>query len=561
MGEQNRLVWFIFIRLVVVSLFLASTFILDTREPGFYGDLLLSSLTRLIIATYGFSLLTLLTLRLTDRYTRSITYLQLIWDLCFVTLLLLLTGGITSPYSFLYILSIINASVLLTRRDALYTASLCGILYGSILDLQYYGKLTVLGLSPLTARQFGANYIFYTIFVNIGAFYLTAFLTGYLAERARKSETALQLKAIDYEDLERQHSTIVTNLNSGLMTINSEGRIRVFNPYAEQLTGIKQAEAYNKAINDIFPNIDIGYERGEAEFRTPSGNILSIGFNAVPFTDVHDEVIGVIINFQDMTRIRRMEDALKRADRLAAIGELSARIAHEIRNPLASISGSVQLFAQGEGVTPQDRKLLEIVLRETDRLNGLLKDFLAYARPTQPAKVSVPLHQLLSDLIPLLESDPRFVGLLITNDCPRQLVVNADHDQLRQVFWNLLLNAAEAMPEDGGGEVYVKAELISGAETGLQRGNIVRIEIRDTGRGMSGNEVHKVFEPFFTTKQGGTGLGLATVYRIIESHSGAIFVDSRAGRGTTFTILLPEHENVQLCEETCRQKSLLSTMN
>lgn len=559
MGDNKRLVWFIFIRLIVVSLFLATTFMLDAREPGFYGEMLLTSLSRLIIATYAFSIITLFTLRLTDRYTKSITYLQLIWDLCFVTLLLLMTGGITSPYSFLYILSIINASVLLTRRDAVYTASLCGILYGAILDLQFYGKLTLLGLSPLPALQFGANYIFYTIFVNIVAFYLTAFLTGYLAERARMSETALHRKVIDYEELERQHSTIVTNLNSGLMTINNDGKIRVFNSYAEQLTGITQSEAYDKSLNDIFPDINIGYERGEMEFRTHSGKVLVLGFNAVPLTDLHDEVIGIIINFQDMTRIKRMEEALKKSDRLAAVGELSARIAHEIRNPLASISGSVQLISQGKSVSVQDRKLLDIVLRETDRLNGLIRDFLAYARPARPAKVSVRLHQLLSDLTALLRTDPRFENVDVFNDCPQQLILNADHDQLRQVFWNLLVNSAEAMPS--GGAVQIKVELVSSADAGMELGNVVKMEIRDTGRGMSGDEVHNVFEPFFTTKSGGTGLGLATVYRIIESHNGAIFVDSSVGAGTTFTILLPDRDNTQLCEETCRQKSLLSTMN
>ncbi len=559
MDEKKRLVWFICVRLVVVSLILVSTIILDTRDPGFNGELLLTSLTRLIGATYVFSVFTLLVLRLTGRYTKSITYLQLIWDLCFVTLLLLLTGGITSPFSFLYILSIINASVLLARRDAVYTASLCGILYGAILDLQFYGKLSALGLSPLPALRFGANYIFYTIFVNIVAFYLTAFLTGYLAERARKSETALYRKVIDYEELERQHSTIVKNLNSGLLTVNGEGRIRVFNHYAEQVTGLTQSEAYDRPLNEIFTSINLGFERGETEYRSPGGNILIIGYNSVPFTDVNDAIVGMIINFQDLTRIKRMEEALKRADRLAAIGELSARIAHEIRNPLASISGSVELIAQGGGGTAQERKLLEIVVRETDRLNGLIRDFLAYARPSQPVKIHVRLHQLLSELIALMGSDPRFTGVFISADCPRQLFVSVDQNQLQQVFWNLLVNAADAMP--GGGDIHIKVDLISSADAGMDLGRVVRMKISDTGRGMTNDEMHKVFEPFFTTKSGGTGLGLATVYRIIESHNGTIFVDSSVGRGTIFTILLPSNDNGNLSEETCRQKSLLSTMN
>ncbi len=335
--------------------------------------------------------------------------------------------------------------------------------------------------------------------------------------------------------------------------------IRVFNRYAELLTGITQAEAYDRLLSEIFPDINLGYERGEAAYRAPGGNTLIIGFNAVPFTDVNDEIIGVIIIFQDLTRIKRMEEALKRADRLAAMGELSARIAHEIRNPLASISGSVQLIAQGEGVNSQDRKLLEIVIRETDRLNGLIRDFLAYARPGQPAKGRVSLHQMFSDLIVLMAGDPRFIGVTIENGCPRHLMVNGDHDQLQQVFWNLLVNAAEAMPE--GGAIHILVELISSSDSGMQLGDVVRIEIRDTGRGMTSEEIHKVFEPFFTTKPGGTGLGLATVYRIIESHDGTIFVDSCVGKGTTFTMLMPSREGINHSEETCRPKSLSSTMN
>src|SRR6266545_6594019 len=187
MEEKRRLGWFILLRVVVVSAFLVSTVILTYKEPGNLDYEALSGLFRLIIATYIFSILSLIILRRSAKFHQLLTYAQLVWDLFLVTFLILLTGGINSPCSFLYILSITNASVLLARKEAIYTASLCAILYGAIIDLQFYGRLGFLGLSQLPAQQHGANYVFYTVFVNILAFYVTAFLTGYLAERARKS--------------------------------------------------------------------------------------------------------------------------------------------------------------------------------------------------------------------------------------------------------------------------------------------------------------------------------------------------------------------------------------
>ncbi|MCM2359019.1 MAG: ATP-binding protein [Geobacteraceae bacterium] len=543
MEGKKRLAWFILLRVVVVSIFLVSAVILNAKEPGSLGDETLSGLARLIIATYLFSILSLAALRHSEKFQQAFTYAQIIWDLLLVTLLILLTGGISSPYSFLYILSIINASVLLARREAIYTASLCAILYGAILDFQFYGKLGYFGLGPLPDRQFGASYVFYTIFINILAFYLTAFLTGYLAERAERSEHALHEKEIDYEELERLNSSIVFNIDSGLVTMNNGGEIRVFNRYLAELTGTTQEDAYGRSLAEIIPGLppagedDSFMHRGEIEYPSPSGSKIILDFKTVPLFDREGNRAGVIVSLQDITRLKRMEAELKRADRLAAIGELSARIAHEIRNPLASISGSVQLIAQGEKVDVNDKKLLSIVLRETDRLNELIRDFLAYARPTRPLKIPILLKNFLRDLVALLSTDPRFEKVEICNDYRDEVLIEADRDQFQQVFWNLLVNAAEAMP--AGGKIRVDAEVLSEQDIGIHLGDLVKISVTDYGSGMAGKDVKRVFEPFFTTKPGGTGLGLATVYRIVESHAGIIQVDSAIGAGTTFTIYLP----------------------
>lgn len=227
MADKKRLFWFIFLRVVVVSFFLVSTIILDIKEPDSLGNVAFHGLIKLIIATYAFSIISLFALKFSEKVSSALTYGQIIWDVALVTLLLIFTGGVNSPYSFLYFLSIINASVFLARREAYYTASLCGILYGGIIDLQYFGRLAPFGLSQYPIQQYGIRYLFYTIFLNIAAYYLTAFLAGHLSERARVSETALQDKVVDYEELERLSTSIVSTLNSGLLTINQEGNIRV----------------------------------------------------------------------------------------------------------------------------------------------------------------------------------------------------------------------------------------------------------------------------------------------------------------------------------------------
>jgi two-component system sensor histidine kinase PilS (NtrC family) len=541
MNEKRRLAWFILIRVAVVSLFLISTIILNAREPQSAGAIELTGLYRLIIPTYLFSIFSLLILKLSRGLHRTLTYAQIIWDLFLVTMLLLLTGGISSPYSFLYMLSIINASVLLARREAIYTASLCGILYGAILDFQYYGKLAVFGLSQ--AQYYDARYILYTIFVNILAFFLTAFLTGYLAERVKTSETALKEKVIDYEELERLNSSIVSNIDSGLISINNDGRVRVFNHHAAELTGITQEEAYDRPLAEVIEgftsfadNIHTFCE-GEIDYNTQKEEQMIFGFRSVPFPDKEGNPAGVIIHFKDLTQLKRMKEQLQKADRLAAIGELSARIAHEIKNPLASISGSVQLISLDDRIAGADKKLLQIIVRETERLNALINDFLSYARPSQPMKMPVLLRQLLADMTAILAVDPRFKNVTIQNNCQEGLTLAVDRDQIRQVFWNLLLNAAEAMPM--AGTIKINAMIEKDGEKVSSREERAKIVIADNGSGMTENDLQRVFEPFFTTKSGGTGLGLAIVYRIIESHGGSIFVESAVDAGTTFTIFLP----------------------
>jgi two-component system sensor histidine kinase PilS (NtrC family) len=550
--KRKNLAWLIFVRLVVVSLFLASITYFNIRQPDFFPNEMLRDVTRLIIVTYLFSILSLTALKVSTLVVQTLGYAQIIWEALFVSILVVLTGGISSTYPFFFNLAIINASFLFGRREAFYTAGFCGIIYGSIIDLHYFGRLERIGLLREFGDLYGSNHVLSLIFSNLLVFFLTAMLTGYLAERARKSETALKEKEIDYEELERLNSIIVATLDSGLVTVNSQGRVRVFNRYASELTGIAQEKAYDLELDEIFPEIDLSSistrsdNRKEFFYYNSRGAKVILSLKYAPLSDKLGNILGAVVDFKDLTEIREMETKLKKADRLAAIGELSARIAHEVRNPLASISGSVQLIAESGTIPEADKKLLEIVIRETSRLENMVSEFLQYARPLPPDRSWFSLNLLIADQISILKGDARFISIIIYERITEQIEIFADSNQFRQVFWNLILNAAEAMPD--GGEIFIDSSWeTSFISEKSGSGKYLYLTIKDTGTGITEKEMNLIFEPFFTTKSGGSGLGLASVYRILDAHKGSISVESSPDAGTCFKIMLPvpdKHHNI-----------------
>lgn len=532
-GSERRLRLFIYARIIVYFLFLASTLLLKYQDLFVETEHYQPGIIRLMALSFLFSLLSLLSLK-RHKFTPFLTYLQVIWDLLFVTVLLLFTGGIQSPYSFLYLLSIMIAGMLLGRRQALYTASLCGILYGAILDFQYFGYLSFIGLSQEDAYQVGALKLLYTITFNLIAFGLTAFITGLLAERARLSEEALQRSSIDYAELAQLNSVIVAHSDSGLLTTTISGRIRVFNPYAEAITGLSHSDTYDKDILSIFPQLSDFYDlcsnsrKREFEYQASDATVISLGYRVAPFNDAKGMLAGYIMNFRDITNFRRMEVALKKADHLAALGELSARMAHEIRNPLAALSGSVQLLSITANIKEHDAKLLTIVSRETERLDALITEFLMYARPAPPQLKKIILYTYIQDELLFLLQDPRFAATTLQNLVPMDAAVTVDPNQLHQVLVNLLQNAADATSE--GGEITIEGSVSP---------DVVSISITDNGTGMAKNTAKHLFEPFWTTKPTGTGLGLAISYRIIEAHGGTLSVELPPEGGSRFVITLP----------------------
>lgn len=530
MPTERRLRLFIVARILVTILFLASTIVLKVQDPVALEVANFKGIIQLMVTSCLFSFFSLIALRRLSWHL-SLSRLQVVWDVFFVTLLLMLTDGIASPYSFLYILAIMSAGMLISRRDALYTAALCIILYGAMVDMQYYGLLQGIGLDPDAAYRKGETFVFYTIFLHLTGFVLAALVSGYLSERARITE-------VNYEELNRLHTTIVENLDSGLLTVNLQGGIRVFNPYLQRLTGISQVEAYNRTLESVFPQISTLDQpgatswRGEFNLQQPDGRTGIIGYTGTLYSDTQGKPAGTIITLKDLTELKNMELALKRSDRLAALGEISARMAHEIRNPLTAISGSVQLLAEQGGLQEHETRLLNIVMRESDRLNGLITDFLAYARPRPPQKEKVNLNGIISDLLSLISADQRFSSTVFELSVPQGIELEVDKGQLQQVFLNLLQNAADAMPD--GGPVKIDAKRVDSGNSSM-----VRIMISDQGTGMDEEAMQHIFEPFWTTKINGTGLGLATVYRIVEGHGGSIKVDRCHGGGTEIMFLLP----------------------
>ncbi len=467
-------------------------------------------------------------------------YIQITADILLVSVLVYLTGGIDSSFSILYHLTIISASIIIYRRGGFISASLASIFYGSMLDLQYYHFLGFIPSTNFTGMQ-----VLYLVFINILSFYAVAFLSGYLAERLRKTRQELQEKSSDFNDLRALQDHILKSIGSGILTMDLEGNITSWNPAAEKITGFnypeireRLQEVFGNSIKGLFGHTDDLKERPfrfEGEIVKKDGSSATLGMVASLLKDEMNFVRGIILIFQDITKILQMEDQVRRQERLASVGSLAAGIAHEIRNPLASLSGSIQVL-QGElDLKGDNRHLMEIVVRETDRLNTIITEFLEYARPKSASAEQLNLSSLLSETCILLKNCREFnTGLKIQCDIDKNVSIRGDGQRLRQVFWNLLINACQAMPT--GGEIAIRVRPHSRVDDQSIWCDIV---ISDSGQGIDHGNLNKIFDPFFTTKADGTGLGLAIAYRIIEDHGGSISVISQEGRGTTFTIHLP----------------------
>jgi two-component system sensor histidine kinase PilS (NtrC family) len=529
--SRHQVSWYLFLRVLVITLFLGGAIVYQIRRGSEHPTL--AYLYLLIVFSYLQSLASVVLL---PRLKRVVIFIQtqVVWDILFSAALVYFTGGIASPFSFVFILVIVSAGIFLSRKELLFVASASAILYGSLLDLQYFDYLPLLKGLPFPEEIIGRD-VFYAVFLNVLAFLFTALLSGSLAERLRKSEAALEKRDIDYGELEELNRTILRNIGSGLMIINSRGQIRLFNAAAAKITGYRIEDVYNRDVRKIFSGFEVlnGNEfqivhRGEGAFTGPSGEAQILGYATSLVKDPQEKTLGLLVTFQDLTVLKDLEGQLKRADRLAAVGQLASGMAHEIRNPLASISGSVQLLMEGEHVPPDERRLMGIVVREADRLSALLTDFLVFARPGKLELAEVDVSSLLDELADMVHADPRFSAIRIVREYPAGVRMLVGRRQFRQALLNLAINGAEAMEE--GGVLRLGVDPADSA-----------VYVEDTGPGIPESIREKIFDPFFTTKDRGTGLGLATVYTIVEAHHGIVQVSPGKTGGTRMTVRLPRN--------------------
>ncbi|MGD2079848.1 MAG: ATP-binding protein [Nitrospirota bacterium] len=507
----RKLKTLIAIRVFFVTVLLGTVFVFQIGYRVFPFP---TSVLHLGAVLYGLSIAYALLLGRVD--SRRLAHAQIVLDDVAVVALIFLTGGIESWFSSLMLVIVIAAATVLGRTAGYFNAIFLSILYGVLVDLQFYGLLPLPYDPLLTEKDF-----LYNIFSHMLGLYLTAYLMGYLVSRIETKETFI-------EDLTLFNKEVIENTPSGLFTTDLAGRILVFNKAAEDITGRIRAYAIGKNASQVFPFMKSLSEGARMEeVLEVGGKEKILGLTVSRMKDAKGRDTGFIGVFQDLTRLKRLAEEIRQKEKWATIGELSANMAHEIRNPLASLKGSIEMLRESSVSTEKKEKLMSIAISEMDRLNHIIGDFLTYSRPSALEVDRCDLSAILDKTLDLLRSKSSN-GIVIKKTYSSPLTVSADQLKLEQVFLNLGLNALDAMPSGGSIEV--------GAS---RRGDDVEITFTDTGGGIPLEEQEKVFYPFHTTKAEGTGLGLSIARRIIEDHKGKVMLQSSPGAGTTFKIIMP----------------------
>ena len=461
----------------------------------------------------------------------SLKGFQTVSDVLLASLAVYLTGGFDSRFTFLYSIAIITACLLGPGRMGTLSA---------LLSTLFYALVCILTSNHVTGMEEAA----FTFFLNMGAFNTVALLALYLSKRLKTAEDRLQATTEDVHLLEEIQKHLANSLKSGLITVDVNWSVLYYNIAAQQILGKLVLNSYGKSIEEVLPGTEkllaTCYEefgadkRKEIEIETEGGKAI-LGISCFQIRDNQGGVLGHGLIFQDITEIKAQEERLKLIDRLAALGEMAAGLAHEIRNPLASISGAAEFLNQSGLVMPEGQRLLSIIEKEAERLNELTSSFLLYGRPERKLPQRIRLKAEISAALMLLRQRKKLKQADVEIEIPEELEIQADGDMLRQVMINILLNAFQALPPQDG-KVTIRA---------WEKGKDVCIEFRDNGSGIIKENLKKIFNPFFTTKPEGTGLGLSIVHRIVTELGGKINVDSSPEKGSSFLITLPigEMEN------------------
>lgn len=524
-NEWTWLEWLVKVRVIVITFLLAIEFAIVTltttnvNQRLFFGVILL---------WYVVAAIHIVSMQLLREH-KLLARLQLTTDLVFTTVIIYVTGGIDTSFNFLYPLIIIMASILLSRGWAYWTAATSFVLLGSTLELSYFD---VIGSYAVTRPDWKSLQAW--ILINGLAYLTLAYLAARLSNRLRQVDVELADKTFALEDLQALHQNIINSISGGLITTDLNGQIKLVNQAGQRMLDRAEDQFAGRPVQEFFldPLPDAAKVPGQREVRalTPGGSEVLFRVTLTSLYVPERGVIGNVYTFDDLTVIRRLEREIRMRDRLAAVGRLSAGIAHEIRNPLSSIAGSVKVLSSISALTDDQRALVGIVTRESDRLNAIISDFLAYSRDKKVESVAVDLCQLLKDTLTLIRNRPESFDVVEKMEV-EQAFTTGDEDKLKQVFWNLCENAVRAMQALNGVESQGKLTVSLASD-----GEYWRISVSDTGAGMTSQQTEKIFEPFQTAFEGGTGLGLAIVYQIVRAHQGFIGVTSEQGKGSEFVV-------------------------
>ncbi len=541
------------IRLLILSRLFIVTFILGVAlyseantvggMPEISKSLFLTTIYAVYLLSMGYSIF--------YYYIRDLTInasIQSLADVLSITALVYGTGGVHSLYSVFYTLVIIYSVIFLGKKGGLLIASASAALYIVFAVFEYYGFQYPEITSPFNYYPPDARHVLARVVTHVISFYFTALLSIFVVDQEKKTRALLIEKQDAFARLDILYKNIIESVNVGIIAINPEGRIKSFNRAASEITGIQFKEIENRWLSEIFPDfhsflqLQRQHERRsemlthfEGVFHTNSGRILKLGASLSMLRDLDDTVIGEIIIIEDIAEIIDMRESLEKSRRLAFTGEVAANLAHEIRNPLAAIGGSIQLLRRDTPPDDLNQRLFDIILRGKEQLESFLRDFLLLARPAPGVCEDIELNCTIGEVIDSLRLVPDWRQPLklelVLPESP--VIIKANKTEVRQVLWNLILNALQAMPD--GGVLSVEASLLSGDDLI----DSVRITIADNGCGIGGVDIQRIFEPFYTTKSAGTGLGLAVVNRIIENWRGHIELSENEGGGAKFTITFP----------------------